>query len=141
MRLRNVLYALMASTFLTVPAKAATILVDTDAGTINGVASGGSFNGTTFTTQIIGNVMQFRFHGDLTIADGNQVVGNGSRGASFFAGNNANIGASVSFDFSADALRDGGRAGANVKGVPLEAGGGQGTSAGAPTARRPALTT
>ncbi|MBK1669042.1 hypothetical protein CKO28_13470, partial [Rhodovibrio sodomensis] len=118
MCIRKLLYALMASTCLIVPAKAATITVDTDAGTINGVASGGSFNGTPFTTQVIGNVMRFQFAGDLTIDDDDRVVGTGSRGASFFAGNNANIGARVTFDFSAIGATPG-------------AGGGSGGTAGA----------
>ena len=86
---------------LALPATAATVTVDTNAGTINGVGSGGSFNGTTFVTQVIGGVMQFKFLGDFNVDPGDEVVGVGTRGASFFAGNNANIGAGVTFNFNA----------------------------------------
>ena len=103
-RIRDILRStaiLTAGLLLAGPALGATILVDTNAGAINGVGSGGSFNGTTFTTQLAGNVMQFRFAGDLLINPGDVVKGIGDKGASFFAANNVIIGAGARFDFSA----------------------------------------
>jgi len=108
-------------------AMAATVIVNTDAGTINGVGSGGSFNGTTFTTQVAGGVTRFLFQGDLNINAGDTVQGVGSRGASLFAGNNANIGAGVTFNFNAS----GATAGAGGGAVGAGGAGGSGGAGGA----------
>ena len=105
---------------------AAVIVVDTNAGTINGVGSGGSFNGTTFTASVVGGVTQFRFLGDFTIDAGDTVVGTGIRGATFLAGNNANIGAGVTFDFSATGATAGAGGGKGGSGGFGGAGGGGG---------------
>ena len=72
---------------------------------INGVGSGGSFNGTQFFASYTagGTIAQFRFAGDLNIPDNSfvQVVGDRSRGVSFIAANNVTIGDDVIFDFNA----------------------------------------
>jgi hypothetical protein len=135
-KLRTTCIGVIASAALALAgtASAADILVDTDAGTINGVGSGGSFNGTMFTTAVIGGVMQFRFHGDFNVDDGDAVIGAGSRGASFFAGNNANIGAGVTFDFNASgqtAGAGGGGAGGAAGSGPAGGAGGLGGNGGA----------
>jgi hypothetical protein len=108
---------------------AATITINTDTGAIavNGVDSGGIFNGTAFTTRNIGGVMQFLFQGDLNIDAGDTVVGVGSRGASLYAGNNANIGAGVTFNFSATGSTPGAGGAAGATGG---AGGSGGTGGG-----------
>jgi hypothetical protein len=126
--LRPVLLGTAAAVALTaaLPAAAAVIVVDTNAGTINGVGSGGSFNGTTFTASVVGGVTQFRFLGDFTIDAGDTVVGTGIRGATFLAGNNANIGAGVTFDFSATGATAGAGGGKGGSGGFGGAGGGGG---------------
>ncbi len=127
---------------LAAPTRAETIFVNTDTGTINGVGSGGSFNGTMFTTEIIGGIMRFKFTGDLNIDPDDAVVGFGSRGASFLVGNNANIGAGATFDFSAVGSVPGsgggaagfannaGSGGSSVSGTPGGGGGSGGDAAG-----------
>ncbi len=91
-----VLYGLNPS-----PSGAADVIVNTSAGTINGVASGGTFNGTKFVTNLSNGVMTFRFLGDFTVASDTNVRAGGSNGAAFMALNNADIGDNVIFDFSA----------------------------------------
>jgi len=107
---------------------AATVTFDTDAGTINGVGSGGYFNGTQFFTSVVGGVVQFRFAGDLNINASDTVVGVGSRGASLYAGNNANIGAGVTFNFSAIGSTAGAGGGAAAAGGAGGSGGVGGVS-------------
>ena len=66
---------LLSSLGLPASLAAANIVFDTSAGTINGVASGGTFNGTTFTTHYISNnLRQFRFQGDLVIDNGTRLA-------------------------------------------------------------------
>ena len=89
------------------PALAAAIIVGTNSGTINGVGSGGTFNGTPFTTRLVGPVRKFLFAGDFIIDDNDEVIATGQRGASFFAANNAIIGTNVTFEFSASGLSAG----------------------------------
>lgn len=75
-----------------VPATAATIVVNTDTGTVT--ADGTpvtSINGTTFSTAIGANTTEFLFAGDLNIGASDTVIGVGSRAASFQVGNDANI--------------------------------------------------
>ena len=117
------------------PSAAAPILINTDTGviTVNGVDSGGILNGTPFTTQVVGGVMQFRFQGDLNINAGDAVTGVGARGASLYAGNNANIGAGATFNFSASGATPGaggGNAGTGGSG-PTGGVGGLGGNGGA----------
>ena len=117
------------------PSAAAPILINTDTGviTVNGVDSGGILNGTRFTTQVVGGVMQFRFQGDLNINAGDAVTGVGARGASLYAGNNANIGAGATFNFSASGATPGaggGNAGTGGSG-PTGGVGGLGGNGGA----------
>jgi hypothetical protein len=46
------------------------VVIDTDAMTIDGVASGGTFNGTPFNVvELPDEIVQFRFEGDLLIND------------------------------------------------------------------------
>lgn len=82
---------LMAGTALVPPAHAASYLVDTDLGTINGIGTGGSLNGTQFVVQQSAGATQFIFNGDLNIGTFDSITGTGSNFASFKALNNANI--------------------------------------------------
>ena len=91
---------LMAGTALVAPAHAASYLVDTDLGTINGIGSGGSLNGTQFVVQQSAGVTQFIFNGDLNIGTSDNITGTGSNFASFKALNNANIAPGAIFNFS-----------------------------------------
>ena len=92
---------LLATTALVSAAQAATIVVNTDLGWIDGVASGGTFNGTQFVVNILSDgTKQFVFNGDLNVGIGDTVRGVGSSFASFVALNNANINGAT-FDFSA----------------------------------------
>ena len=91
---------LMAGTALVAPAHAASYLVDTDLGTINGIGSGGTLNGTQFVVQQSAGVTQFIFNGDLNIGTFDSVTGTGSNFASFKALNNANIAPGAIFNFS-----------------------------------------
>ena len=123
--------ALCALLALAAPAAAATIEIDSLAGTINGVGSGGTFNGTRFTTVVVGSTMQFRFEGDLVIPAGDVVHGVGPRAVSLYAGNDVHIGAGVRFDFNANE-RVGGAGGG---GGGLSGNGGAGGTGGTGGAR------
>ncbi|WP_413431152.1 beta-propeller fold lactonase family protein [Crateriforma spongiae] len=87
-------------------ASAGLVEIDTQTLTINGVASGGQFNGTTFTADWIsdGSIAEFRFAGDLHLPDESRVtvVGDRSRGVRFFVAADTIIGDDVVFDFAAD---------------------------------------
>ncbi|MGE0226628.1 MAG: hypothetical protein AB7S57_25390, partial [Acetobacteraceae bacterium] len=104
-------------------AQAGVITFDTDAGTIDGVGSGGTFAGVQFFTEMLPRgVTQFRFAGDLVIGDDTTVLGVGARGASLFAGNNVLIGTNVTFDFNAQGSTAG--AGGGSGGVSASGGAG-----------------
>jgi hypothetical protein len=93
--------AMLAGTALVSPARASNIIVNTDLGTItvNGVDSGGFFNGVQFAAVLSGGTMQFIFNGDFTTNASDTVTGVGSNFASFRALNNANV--QGTFNFSA----------------------------------------
>ena len=81
---------------------AAQVLIDTDAMTINGEASGGMFNGTVFeVVELSSGIVQFRFSGDLNFPDGTLVSAAGGRALSLFSVNNITIGKGVVIDVSA----------------------------------------
>jgi hypothetical protein len=86
------------------PSSAETITIDSDAKTItiNGVDSGGIFNGTPFTTSTANNVTTFSFAGDLDIPASSTVTGTGSLGIELYAANDVNVGAGVTFNLSAN---------------------------------------
>jgi len=69
---------LMAGTALVAPAHAASYLVDTDLGTINGIGSEASLNGTQFVVQQSAGVTQFIFNGDLNIGTFDNITGTGA---------------------------------------------------------------
>jgi 6-phosphogluconolactonase (cycloisomerase 2 family) len=126
-------------------ATASVMTIDTNALTINGVGSGGEFNGTQFFAELIqnGTIAQFRFAGDLYIPDNTTVSAVGSRAVSLFAGNNADIGANVKFEFSAIGTTpgpgggmggtggDGGAGGLGGNSMPQVGSGGPGGEGGA----------
>lgn len=88
--------ALMVGMAFVCSAPAAVVIVDTNAGTINGVGDGGYFNGTQF----FGYNGNFRFKGDLNINAGDTVLVQGSSALYITAYNNVNIGAGVSIKFN-----------------------------------------
>ncbi|MGE0482697.1 MAG: hypothetical protein AB7Q81_01010 [Gammaproteobacteria bacterium] len=93
--------AFAAACVLTTPAQAAVITFDTTALTIDGVAGGGAFRGTGFTTAVRAGdgAAVFVFHGDLDLA-GDEVRFVGNRGVSLQVMNDARLAGAV-FDASA----------------------------------------
>ena len=112
------------------PGSAQMITINSDAGTINGVHSGGTFNGTTFTVAYIDNatVAQFTFHGDLNIPADSTVTGTGGHGISLYALDNVNVGPGVQFNVNAVGTQAG--PGGGDGGVGSGAGGGGGQHGG-----------
>lgn len=68
-----------------------------------------TFNGTPYSTQIVGNTQVFTFYGNLNIPAGSTVKATDRFAASIYASNDINIGANVTFDVS-------GAVGASVSG-------------------------
>jgi hypothetical protein len=91
---------LLTGTALVSPAYAACYVVDTDLGTINGIGSDGSVNGSRYVVVQSVGVTQFVFNGDLNVGTFDSFTGTGSAFASFKALNNANIAAGAIFNFS-----------------------------------------
>jgi hypothetical protein len=110
------------------PIAAQTIVVNSDTGkiTINGVDSGGTFNGAAFTEALIDSstVVQFTFNGDLNIPDNSTVIGTGSKGISLYALNNVNVGSGVAFHVNAVGAQSGPGGGAGGAGGGQAGGGG-----------------
>ena len=98
----------IVATALPGSSNAAVITIDSDAMTINGIGSGGTFNGTSFVAEKTGDgITRFSFSGDLTIDAGDTVVGVGGNGVSLFSFNNVNIGAGARFDLAAQGTNAG----------------------------------
>lgn len=132
-----------ALSFALGPAGAVSYLVDTDSGQIfSGGLAVGSLNGTDFSSSVASDVTTFYFAGDLYLNAGDAVIGQGSRGARFSAGNNAYIAAGALIDFSASGQQAGAGGGAGGGGSAGGVGGsggsrgsglGQGNPGGAAT--------
>ena len=75
--------------------------INSDAGTINGVGSGGFYNGTQYFVSTANNVTTFTFYGNLVIPNTSMVTGSGSTGISLDALNDVEIGTGVQFNMSA----------------------------------------
>lgn len=97
----------------------------TSATSVTQAAAHGMFGET-----IDGSITQFRFAGDLLIADGIRVSANGPNGLSLFAGNNAFIGENVDFDLSANNRTAGAGGGTGGSGGEDGTGGTGGTDGG-----------
>ena len=83
----------IVATALPALSDAAVVTIDSDAMTIDGVGSGGTFNGTSFVAEKTADgITRFSFAGDLTIDAGDTVVRVGGNGVSLFSFNNVNIG-------------------------------------------------
>ena len=84
-------------------ASAANIQIDTTAGTItvDGVASGGTLNGTPFTVKHEADgTVDFLFAGNLAIGASDVVTGSGANAAQIIVGNNLDIAPGARIDFS-----------------------------------------
>ena len=112
--------------FFSIPVQAASITINTDILTLNGLAGGAEFRGTGFTTGFRSDgAAVFTFSGDLNLA-GDTVNFTGSRAASFLVLNNADLSGTV-FNLSASGAKSGGAGGGGgISGLPGTGGGGGG---------------
>jgi hypothetical protein len=103
-------------------------IFDTDTGFVwkNGLYVN-NINGVRFkSTLMAGGIYQLKIIGDLNLDSGDSVVGRGSRGASIVVGNNANIHANSTIDFSS------GKGGGGIGGIGgIGGAGGEGGEGGA----------
>ena len=110
---------LLTSTVRVVPGASVFFNTDTGAMVVDGLAAT-TLNGTAVQSSILstpaGQVMQFRFLGNLTLNSSDQVTAGGSRPLSLFAGDDVNVSAGTVLNFDADGLtgRLGGGSGGRV---------------------------